>query len=130
MLYPVYVHIGDDTHAHGVTVPDFPGCYSAADSWDELLAKIQEAIEVYCEGEDMDIPAATPLEVLTARPEYQDGVWLLVDVDVSQLTTRHVRLNVSLPEGLVKRIDAYAKAHHLTRSGFLAKAAVSEMERQ
>lgn len=56
MLYPVYVHVGDDTHAHGVTVPDFPGCYSAADNWDELPAKIQEAIEVYCEGEDMDIP--------------------------------------------------------------------------
>jgi hypothetical protein len=31
---------------------------------------------------------------------------------------------------LVKRIDTYAKAHHLTRSGFLAKAAVSEMERR
>ena len=130
MLYPVYVHVGDDTHAHGVTVPDFPDCYSAADSWDELPAKIQEAIEVYCEGEDMDIPAPTPLEVLAAQPEYQDGVWLLVDVDVSQLTTRPVRLNVSLPEGLVKRIDAYAKAHHLSRSGFLAKAAVAEMERQ
>jgi len=27
-------------------------------------------------------------------------------------------------------LDAYAKAHHLSRSGFLAKAAVSEMERQ
>jgi len=94
MLYPVYVHVGDDTHAHGVTVPDFPGCYSAADSWDKLPTKIQEAIEVYCEGEDMDIPAPTPLEVLTAQPEYQDGVWLLVDVDVSQLTTRPVRLKM------------------------------------
>jgi len=72
----------------------------------------------------------TALEVLAAQPEYQDGVWLLVDVDVSQLTTRPVRLNVSLPEGLVKRIDAYAKAHHLSRSGFLEKAAVAEMERQ
>ena len=93
------------THAHGVTIPDFPGCYSAADSWDELPAKIQEAIEVYCEGEDMDIPVPTSLEVLTAQPEYRDGVWLLVDVDASQLTTRPVRLNVSLPEGLVRRMD-------------------------
>jgi predicted RNase H-like HicB family nuclease len=130
MLYPVYVHMGDATHAHGVTVPDFPGCYSAADSWDELPAKIQEAIEVYCEGEDMDIPAPTPLETLAAKREYKGGVWMLVDVDVSQLSTRPVRLNVSLPEGLVRRIDSYAKAHHLSRSGFLAKAAVSEMERQ
>jgi predicted RNase H-like HicB family nuclease len=130
MLYPVYIHVGDDTHAHGVTVPDFPGCFSAADNWDELPAKIQEAIEVYCEGEDMDIPAPTALEALTPKSKYKGGVWMLVDVDVSQLSTRPVRLNVSLPEGLVKRIDAYAKAHHLSRSGFLAKAAVSEMERQ
>lgn len=45
----VMTHVGDDTHAHGVTVPDFPGCYSAADSWDKLPAKIQQAVEVYCE---------------------------------------------------------------------------------
>ncbi len=32
MLYPAYVHIGDDQHAHGVTFPDFPGCCSAADT--------------------------------------------------------------------------------------------------
>lgn len=127
MLYPVYIHMGDAKHAHGVTVPDFPGCFSAADTWDELPANIQEAIEVYCEGEDMDIPAPTPLETLVAKSKYKGGVWMLVDVDVSQLSTRPVRLNVSLPEGLVKRIDAYAKTHHLTRSGFLAKAAVSGM---
>lgn len=130
MLYPVYIHIGDATHAHGVTVPDFPGCYSAADNWDELPAKLQKAIEVYCENEDMDIPAPTALEALTAKSKYKGGVWMLVDIDVSRLSTRTVRLNVSLPVGLVKRIDVYAKAHHLTRSGFLAKAAVSEMERQ
>lgn len=129
MLYPVYIHVGDDTHAHGVTVPDFPGCYSAADHWEELPARIQEAIELYCEGEELDIPAPTPLERLAAQPEYQGGVWMLVDVDISLLSTRPVRLNVSLPEGLVKRIDAYAKSHHLMRSGFLAKAALTEMER-
>lgn len=124
MLYPVYVHVGDDTHAHGVTVPDFPGCYSAADHWEELPARIQEAIELYCEGEDMDIPAPTSLEQLTTRPEYEGGVWMLVDVDISLLSTRPVRLNVSLPEGLVKRIDAYAKSHHLTRSGFFCEGGV------
>ena len=129
MLYPVYIHVGDETHAHGVTVPDFPGCYSAADHWDELPAKIQEAIELYCESEDMDIPAPTPLEKLAKQPEYEGGVWMLVDVDVTQLSTRPMRLNVSLPEGLVKRIDAYAKSHHLTRSGFLAKAALAEIEK-
>jgi len=87
MLYSVYVHVGDDTHSHGIAVPDFPGCYSAADNWDELPAKIQEAIEVHCEGEDMDFPAPTAPEILAAQPEYQDGVWMLMDVDIPQLYT-------------------------------------------
>ena len=38
MLYPVYVHPGDADHAHGVTFPDFPGCFSAADDWSDLPA--------------------------------------------------------------------------------------------
>jgi predicted RNase H-like HicB family nuclease len=123
MIYPVYVHLGDAEHAHGVTIPDFPGCFSAADDWQDLPAKIQEAIEVYCEGEALGIPAPTPLETLTGRAEYQGGVWLLVDVDLARVRPKAVRLNISLPEPLVARIDAYAKAHRLSRSGFLAQAA-------
>ncbi|MDQ5909771.1 MAG: hypothetical protein QG599_1866 [Pseudomonadota bacterium] len=80
MLYPVYIHLGDETHAHGVTIPDFPGCFSAADRWEDLPANIQEAIEVWCEGENTALPAPTPLERLAKQPEYQDGVWMLVDI--------------------------------------------------
>jgi predicted RNase H-like HicB family nuclease len=129
MLYPVYVHPGDAGHAHGVTIPDFPGCFSAADRWEDLPAKVQEAVEVYCEGEDLDIPAPTAWETLASRPDYQDGVWLLADIDLTRLGTRSVQLNVSLPEGLLRRIDAYAKAQHMSRSGFLAKAAAEALER-
>lgn len=69
MRYPVYIHVGDESHAHGIAATDFPGCCSAADHWDGLPAKIQEAIELYCEGEDMDIPALSPLEKLAKLPE-------------------------------------------------------------
>ena len=68
MLYPVYVHPGDERHAHGVTFPDFPGCFSAADDWADLPRLIQEAVEVYFEGEAGEVPPPTPLEVL-AREE-------------------------------------------------------------
>jgi hypothetical protein len=37
MLYPVYVH-RDLESSHGVTFPDFPGCFSAADELAEILA--------------------------------------------------------------------------------------------
>ncbi|WP_245561993.1 type II toxin-antitoxin system HicB family antitoxin [Lamprocystis purpurea] len=30
MPYPVCRHPGDTDHANGVTIPDFPGCFSAA----------------------------------------------------------------------------------------------------
>lgn len=128
MLYPVYVHIGDETHAHGATIPDFPGCFSAADDWQNLPRMVQEAIEVYCEGENMDLPVPTKLESLAGLPGFQDGgIWLLVEVDTARLNTRPVRLNISLPAGLAREIDDYARAHGATRSGFLAEAARSAM---
>lgn len=123
MLYPVYVHPGDERHAHGVTFPDFPGCFSAADDWADLPRLIQEAVEVYFEGEAGEVPPPTPLEVLARDSAYVGGTWLLVDIDLERVNPRRVRLNVSLPAALVARIDRYAAAHHLSRSGFLAQAA-------
>ena len=54
---------------------------------------------------------------------------MLVEVDVSQLSTKSLRINISLPENLVQSIDRYARTHHLTRSGFLAKAALAEIQK-
>jgi metal-responsive CopG/Arc/MetJ family transcriptional regulator len=51
-----------------------------------------------------------------------------VEVDVEKYLSKAVRLNISLPEGLVRSIDEYARAHHMTRSGFLAKAAQDAMK--
>jgi predicted RNase H-like HicB family nuclease len=123
MLYPAYVHIGDNQHAHGVTIPDFPGCYSAADEWEELPGMIQEAAEVYFEGEDMPIPPPTPLEQLTSNPDYQEGVWLLVDIDLAKLKVKAKRVNITMPENLLNEIDRYAAEYNMTRSGLLAQAA-------
>lgn len=53
---------------------------------------------------------------------------MLVNVDTAQLETKPMRLNISLPQGLVSEIDQYAKAHGATRSGFLAQAARHAMQ--
>ena len=129
MLYPVYVHLGDEHHAHGVTIPDFPGCFSAADDLSALPAAIQEAAELYFDGELLDIPAPTPLDQLAGNPEYQGGAWLLVEIDLSRIRPKSVRINISLPETLARRIDSHAKARHLSRSAFLAQAASEAMRK-
>ena len=127
MLYPVYVHVGDSKNAHGVTFPDFAGCFAAADEWVDLPDAIQEAVQAHFYGEPEAVPAPTALAVLAADPQDSGGVWLLADVDVTRIDTRPVRLNVSLPANLVQQIDSWASAHHMTRSGFLAKAAQEAM---
>ena len=131
MLYPIYVHPGDATHSHGVEVPNFPGCFSAADDWQDLPRRVQEAVEVWCMGEDMDLPEPTPLEKVLADGNFEGGVWMLMDIDVSRLEIRSsqkpVRINISIPAGLVHDIDKAARASGATRSGFLAKAARQAM---
>ena len=131
MLYPVYVHPGDAEHSHGIEVPDFPGCFSAADDWKDLPRMVQEAVEVWCEGEDINLPEPSPFDKVARNPAYTGGVWMLVDVDVSRLDVRSnqkpVRINISMPAGLVHDIDKAAQAIGATRSGFLAKAARKAM---
>lgn len=85
MLYPVYVHRGDEGHAHGVTIPDFPGCFSAADDWADIPTMVQEALEVYFDGESMDSPPPRSLEELSRLEEFQGGFWMLVDIDTTRI---------------------------------------------
>lgn len=127
MLYPAFVHIGDDRHAHGVIFPDFPGCVAAADTWQELPSAAQEAVEAHFAGSKEAIPQPSRLEDLSKDPEYGGGAWMLFDIDLSRVNAKSVRLNISLPERLVQRIDAEAERRRLSRSAFLALAAEREM---
>lgn len=128
MLYPVYVWLGNETTAHGMVFPDFPGCHSAADDWQDIPRLAREAIECHMAGEGLPVPVPTPMEVLAAHPDYQDGgIWMLIDIDVSRIDPAPRRVNVSLPRYLLAEIDHYAAAHGATRSGFLAEAARAAM---
>lgn len=86
MIYPVYVHLGDERHAHGVTLPDFEGCFSAADSYADLPGRIQEALALHFDGEDLEIPEPSDIAQLEATGQYSGGVWMLVDIDLWKLS--------------------------------------------
>lgn len=129
MRYPIAIEPGDAGHAHGVVVPNLPGCFSAGDSLDEALANAEEAILGWLEtrldsGED--IPPPSSLETLrAAHPEYRDWVWAVVTVDPAALDDTVERVNITLPRRVLHRLDARAKAAGESRSGFIARLALS-----
>ncbi|MFZ5763832.1 MAG: type II toxin-antitoxin system HicB family antitoxin [Thermodesulfobacteriota bacterium] len=132
MRFVLALH-SDDGKRFSVTVPDLPDCYSAGESMDEAIENAREAIDLHCEGlvaEGQDIPSPSPISHHQHDPLLADAVWAVVEVEVEKYLSKPVRLNISLPEGLVRRIDQYASAHHLTRSGFLAKAAETVITHQ
>lgn len=124
MLFPVCVH-QEDTGSLGATIPDFPGCFSGADDWQKLPRMVQEAIEVHCEGEDLEIPAPGSLEELRDHPDYEGGQWVFIDVNLDALDTRKERINLSVPVYALREIDTYVQAHGGNRSGFMVTAALS-----
>ena len=41
--------------------------------------------------------------------------------------TKSKRINITMPNYLIKKIDAYAKEHHMTRSAFLQQVSQKEL---
>jgi len=126
MRFPIVIHKDLDSD-YGVTVPDFPGCFSAGDTTDDALSNAVEAIEGHIEGLLLDggkIPVPNTVEHYRADEQFSDGVWALVDVDVSKLSGKAKRVNITLPERLLVQIDSFAARHGSTRSGLLAHAAL------
>ncbi|MFC6840759.1 type II toxin-antitoxin system HicB family antitoxin [Xanthomonas theicola] len=126
MLYPVYVH-KDENSAYGAIVPDMPGVHSAVDSLEDLPAALQEAVELMYEDEERAPPRANIVDKYRRQREFKSGFWMLVDIDLTKINTRAVRLNISLPENLLGKIDAAAATRRMSRSAFLALAAEHEL---
>lgn len=125
MRFPVVLH-SDDGIRFGVTVPDLPGCFSTGDTFDEALESVREAIDLHLEGiteDGEEIPPTHAIAEHRENPDYAEGIWAVVDVDTSRFDGRAEKVNITVPRRLLARIDAYARAHGETRSGFLVEAA-------
>ena len=132
MRYPIAIEPGDERQAHGVAFPDLPGCYSAGDSFDEALANAEEAALLWLEAhleQGRGAPKPSRIEDLKGKRAYRGWVWAIVNVDLSKLSSKAIRVNVTLPETLLHAIDSRAERIGETRSGFLARAAMERLEK-
>jgi len=120
----------DKGSAFGISFPDIPGCFSAADTAEDIVPQAIEALSLF--AEDEILPEPGDIEALRAdaeiASELANGAFL-VAVPLIENDARVVRANITMESGMLKAIDAAAKARGLTRSAFLAQAARQAIER-
>ena len=132
MRYPIAIETADKRHAYGVVVPDLPGCFSAGDTLEEALVNAQEAILLQLEAlldEGESVPEPSKLTVLQRKRVFRGWTWAVVDVDLSELGDKAARINITLPQRILRAVDVHARRSGETRSGFLARAAIDAMRK-
>jgi predicted RNase H-like HicB family nuclease len=127
LKYPAVMEQAD-FRGYGVWFPDFPGCVSQGDDPLGAIRAARETLRLHIQGMAEDgetIPTPTPAEAIELPADVASYVFL-VDTEVPAHRVSYMRLNVTLPEGLVRRIDAVAGGN---RSGWLAHAANEQLKR-
>lgn len=118
----------DQSSDYGVDFPDFPdfpGCVTAGKTLEEARNAAVEALTFHIEGmrDDGDeIPRPSSLDNIMNNPDNQEAVVFIVDIPLSVEKVR--RINVTLPEDIVYKIDRITK----NRSRFLAQAAREKLD--
>jgi predicted RNase H-like HicB family nuclease len=117
-----------DPHSdYGVDFPDFPGCITVGRTLEEARRMAADALAFHVEGMRQDgepVPPPSSMDGIMADRHNRSAVAFLVDLP--ETSARAVRINVSLPEDVVRSIDRVAT----NRSRFLADAARDRLRRQ
>lgn len=128
-----------DNEAYGIAVPvlftDTYACISAADTLEEIPTQATDAIHsilemMYEDGTDIGELKDKGYKHYQSLEDFQYcDTWLLLDVDISAYQGKRHRINISLPEYLIKRIDSRVASNPLykDRSHFLALASQKEL---
>jgi predicted RNase H-like HicB family nuclease len=117
VYYPAIIE--RDADGYGVFFPDLPGCVSAGETAQEAALGAEEALSghlaVMIEHGDA-LPDPSDLDAIERDPDVNEVARILVR---GERPGRAVRVQVSIEEGLLARIDRVAS----NRSRFLADAA-------
>jgi predicted RNase H-like HicB family nuclease len=110
---------GEQQAGYTASFPDLPECLARGRDVAELVINARRAALDHLQaladaGEAW--PKATPVEQVVAEPGV---IAVLIDVAVDDPP---IRVNISLGERLVQRLDAAAEARGMTRSGLIAQS--------
>lgn len=125
-------HPKEEDAAWGIIIPVFEtfgyGCFSAADEKRDILYRAKAAIlemaaEMVSDGQSLSSLDVGFVNYRNEHPDFDE--WLAIEVPVENLKAKQKRINITLAEPLLARVDAYVGFHRefKDRSDFLAQAA-------
>ncbi|NQZ82262.1 MAG: type II toxin-antitoxin system HicB family antitoxin [Colwellia sp.] len=132
MKYPVLITVSEVNDVYQLSVPDLPGCQIKAETIDSGMQLIEEAIASHLNilaeyGES--IPHAKNIDHHIKTSTETAPIWAIIDFDIVPYLGKSHKINVTLPELLIKQIDDRVSKSpvYKTRSGFIASACVIEL---
>lgn len=132
MKYPVLILANHPTQSFQFSVVDLPGCQVTSTSMDEGLQLLHEAItahlNILVEYGEL-VPHAKTIDFHIKHCKEDCPIWALIEFDIVPYLGKSHKINVTLPELLIKQIDdrVNKSTEYKTRSGFIARACISEL---
>lgn len=136
MKYPVLAIRNTDENDYTFSVVDLPGCQVKAKTMDDGLSKLNEAMAAHLSilveyGEQVP-PAKSIEEHLHSSDNFSQNsaaIWAILEFDIIPYMGKSHKINVTLPELLIKKIDDRVAKSSLynSRSGFIAGACIAEL---
>ena len=116
----------DPGSAYGIQFPEVPGCFSAADCFEEIVPNAIEALSLFFEDGEPVPPRGIEAVRDEVAGDIADGAVLMM-IPYVQDRRRVVRVNLSLEKGFLDTLDEAARMRGMTRSAFVQKAATREI---
>lgn len=132
MKYPIMVIKSNVENNYNFSVVDLPGCQVKAATMDDGLHMLEDAMASHLSilveyGEQ--VPQAKSIEYHMQKTTEISPIWAVLEFDIVPYLGKSHKINVTLPELLIKQIDdRVAKtSQYSSRSGFIANACISEL---
>ena len=93
-----------------------------------IIDAIDHYRPVYERGDRISPPEI--IEGCTACPKYKGCMWAWIDVDLSKYDTKTHKINITLPQFLITKIDEKVATHktlYKSRSNYLAQLAMNDL---
>ena len=125
-----YIAIIDQENSDqfGVIFPDFLGCITVGKNLEEAKKMAHQALQFHIDGmleDGEDLP--TPLSLDKIKKKYKNAkIFLVVRAKVKKLKAR--RINITIDERLLRKLDKFLANRDETRSSFFAKSIAKIVE--